>query len=554
MATLPLPDTNSLLNISNQLGQTDISKSASSMSTTTTPSVIPNTATTTIPSTVPNVDTKTYVPPASELTNTGTVIIPEKKSNINYSSSSAGQTALVNNLEQNNNKTDTTTKSKTPEELYAESIAGMGTPESLASLRANMEQQQGIAEKKKVASDLAAKINAIDAEAEVAKSTLESSSAGKDVTSTFLGKQQQEIDRQLSIKKAPLTAQYQVAVGDLQGAQETVNQLVSDTVADRKANTEYKLQQYELAYKTASAAEKRILEAKAEETRIAERDADKLDSFKNAAIGVMKDANDYSKLSEIMSATTKEDVARLAEGITLQKTSGSGSTPITGEYSDIVNTILGSGNFTAINSERLINAVNAGQNPLPIIKNQAKNIMGQTQATALTKTEIAVNSMKTIQERLDDYYANGGKTNLFKGTFENVIQKFGEVTDPKLREIAQSIKKSLQTYRNNISGTAYSVQEGKEIETVFPGINKSPELNKATINGVIDSMNTDINTQYDLALGTDGTYQKLIESTSPSADTGDKTPSGLDYKVSTTPVKTGFSGSTPSGVGYKVLE
>lgn len=178
-----------------------------------------------------------------------------------------------------------------------------------------------------------------------------------------------------------------------------------------------------------------------------------------------------------------------------------------GQYSSALNVILGSGKFTKDQKADVIRAVNNGEDPFAVVKNQAKNIMGQTLATSLDKSETAKAQIESIGVLLSQYYANGGKTNIFSGNFEKTINKLGEVNDSKLVEIATSISSALQIYRNAVSGTAYSVQEGKEISSIFPGINKSEGLNTALIKGRVKAFEDTIDATYRNTLGS--TYDSL---------------------------------------------
>lgn len=62
-------------------------------------------------------------------------------------------------------------------------------------------------------------LNQINAEAQQAQRILEQQAGGKDVTTAFLGRQQQEISRQATIKALPISAQLSASQGDLQTAQ-----------------------------------------------------------------------------------------------------------------------------------------------------------------------------------------------------------------------------------------------------------------------------------------------------------------------------------------------
>ena len=188
--------------------------------------------------------------------------------------------------------------------------------------------------------------------------------------------------------------------------------------------------------------------------------------------------------------------------------------PEAGKYSQALSVILGSGKFTKDQKESVINAVNAGEDPFTVVKNQAKNIMGQTLATDLDKYETAHEQLTNIDLLLKDYYAKGGATGIFTGNLEKVTNKLGEVKNPNLVEIATNIAAALQIYRNAVSGTAYSVQEGKDIASIFPGINKSQGLNQAILSGRMKAFNTTIDAKYRNTLGK--TYDSLKTASVPA--------------------------------------
>lgn len=177
------------------------------------------------------------------------------------------------------------------------------------------------------------------------------------------------------------------------------------------------------------------------------------------------------------------------------------------DYANIVTTILGSGKFTKDQSNAIRNAINNGEDPFTVVKNNAKNIMGQTLATDLQKNEVAKQAMIDLNSALNQYYNAGGTTGLLKGKYENVVANLGKVNDPKLITIATQIAKNLQLYRNAVSGTAYSIQEGKEISKVFPNITKTQALNKAIVEGNLASFDSTIDNAYRTVLGS--SYDKL---------------------------------------------
>lgn len=175
--------------------------------------------------------------------------------------------------------------------------------------------------------------------------------------------------------------------------------------------------------------------------------------------------------------------------------------------SGVVSTILGSGAFTKQQAAMITNAINSGEDPSTVIKNQAKNIMGTSEATTLTKYEASQSAMQQLKNSMNQYYSAGGNTNLIKGSIEDMAAKIGQTQDPKLRSLATQIEAQLQIYRNAVSGTAYSVQEGQSIAGIFPGIDKSKQLNDAIFAGRDIAFQAAIDGAYKTALGS--AYDKL---------------------------------------------
>lgn len=205
-------------------------------------------------------------------------------------------------------------------------------------------------------------------------------------------------------------------------------------------------------------------------------------------------------------------------------------TATNGINNEALNVILGSGKFTKDQTAAIKNSIQNGEDPYIVIKNQAKQLLSGTNQTEVEKYEVIAEQLNDLDSLMKDYYANGGKTNLFTGNIEKTINKLGEVKDPKLVSIAVNIASSLQAYRNAISGTAYSEQEGKDIASIFPGINKSEGLNAAIIAGRLAFVNNTIDSKYRGVLGS--VYDKL----KPTTD-------------SNQPVVTG---TTSSGIGWTI--
>lgn len=219
------------------------------------------------------------------------------------------------------------------------------------------------------------------------------------------------------------------------------------------------------------------------------------------------------------------------KGLTPEQTADhAGGPPVTGPYAGVVQTILGSGKFTKDQAKAIANSINNGEDPATVIKNQAKNIMGQTEATSLTKYESAKSSLQDVQKSLADYYAAGGKTDVFSGNYEKVINKLGTLNDPALVDLATQIQANLQIYRNAVSGTAYSAQEGTDIATIFPGINKTEGLNTAILKGRMKAFDSTIDGTYKATIGS--AYDKLKAAEAPAATSKTLVKDGQSFDAS----------------------
>ncbi len=177
----------------------------------------------------------------------------------------------------------------------------------------------------------------------------------------------------------------------------------------------------------------------------------------------------------------------------------------------IIQTILGSGKFTKQQAAAITNAIANGEDPITVVKNQAKGLMNATEAAKVTSYEAADASMIKLQGALNAYYDAGGDTGLLSGTMEQVANKMGQVKDPAKVQLATRIAVALQSYRNAISGTAYSNQEGQQISAIFPGINKTHGLNDAIIQGRLQADQDTINGFYGAILGKG--YEALLATT-----------------------------------------
>jgi hypothetical protein len=126
-----------------------------------------------------------------------------------------------------------------------------------------------------------------------------------------------------------------------------------------------------------------------------------------------------------------------------------------------------------------------------------------TDQSKLSGKEEANIAIDEIESALKEYVDNGGTTNLLSGKIEefnnNVLKQTGDST---LAEIANRIALAIQSYRQAISGAAFTKDESKEYQRVYPSIGNTPELNEAKINALRKNNQLFIDNFFKRQLGT----------------------------------------------------
>ena len=109
---------------------------------------------------------------------------------------------------------------------------------------------------------------------------------------------------------------------------------------------------------------------------------------------------------------------------------------------------------------------------------------------------------------------------MLKKFYNRVLKK---TKDPIQAELANTISQTIQTYRQQLTGAAFTESEAREYNRLFPSITKSPELNQSLINSLKSQYERNMRLFYERQLGSTG-YTKLEELTGePIVGTGDLT-------------------------------
>jgi len=130
----------------------------------------------------------------------------------------------------------------------------------------------------------------------------------------------------------------------------------------------------------------------------------------------------------------------------------------------------------------------------------------------------AIDQLQNIQSLLSDYTAKGGSTNVFTGTIESIQQKVGNTSNPELAALGNKIAMSMISYRNAVSGAAFTESEAAQYNKLFPSIGKVTALNTALIDSLITTFNQNNESVIGTVIGRDN-YKTLF---SPKVGTLDK--------------------------------
>lgn len=105
-------------------------------------------------------------------------------------------------------------------------------------------------------------------------------------------------------------------------------------------------------------------------------------------------------------------------------------------------------------------------------------------------------AMTDIRKDLKEFENSGWETDIFEGKVEWLFKRVWTVDDPELRKIATKIAKTIQVYRQWVSGAAFTESESQEYKNIFPSIDNVEELNSALIDAVLESNDISIDSAY----------------------------------------------------------
>lgn len=119
-----------------------------------------------------------------------------------------------------------------------------------------------------------------------------------------------------------------------------------------------------------------------------------------------------------------------------------------------------------------------------------------------------VDQMEIIKDSLNELDSIGVETGLLKGGVEEVFNKLGATTDPRIAEIAVRMKFAVDEITRQQTGAALNADEQKFYNSIFPSKGKNIELNNALIDGMVGTLRTDLDSKLGFAF-TDEFFKEI---------------------------------------------
>ena len=179
------------------------------------------------------------------------------------------------------------------------------------------------------------------------------------------------------------------------------------------------------------------------------------------------------------------------------------------------------GGFSSVNAQRMFTK---NINDLAIKgdeKGLAEKIVGQTlnniETPEIRKRAVGgfllAQELTKMQTLLNEYEAKGGKTNILRGSIQDVKQRLGAQGDPELANLATQMTIQLDNLARARTGAVITENEEKLYGKVLPSIGKNLELNTALISGLKTSLMGDVEENLRYNLTSDGL--NMIKGTLP---------------------------------------
>ena len=188
---------------------------------------------------------------------------------------------------------------------------------------------------------------------------------------------------------------------------------------------------------------------------------------------------------------------------------------MSGAYRDAATSVTSTQSFSKEEREFLMDGLDRlleNNNVLAakeLLKKSSIDSLGTEEAKTFRGKERTVEFINEIWNDLKLYEEEGGNTNIFTGTIEQIANKVGNTTDPDLVKIGTKISMALQQYRRSMTGVAFSPGESAEYEKIFPNIKKVKNFNRANIEALKTAFGGDLEYIYKKQMGSNA-YDEIF--------------------------------------------
>lgn len=155
------------------------------------------------------------------------------------------------------------------------------------------------------------------------------------------------------------------------------------------------------------------------------------------------------------------------------------------------------------------------------IKNEILSGVFMANGMAGRNTVIArngvINGLNKAKQLIAEYENENGEGSFenemgfFSGNVEQVLAKFGQSSNPKLRELAVYLQPMKMDYRRSQTGVAFSAKEAAEYNSLFPDTKGSSALQISKIDGLLMAMEDQTESMVRSVIGEDVYDQIFVE-------------------------------------------
>lgn len=393
---------------------------------------------------------------------------------------------------------------------------------SLGDLYKNTQQQYGVTpETLQQLKDVQLQLNTMNTNSDVAKTDI-AGAAGQTYNQGQREVTQQ--DRENAVRSAGLAARAAVLQGNIDTANAAAKQAVDIAYQDRTLKNQNMLQQINFLQTKVDSQTAQLLE---QEKRQYTQDLAKVQEVKDAITAAVTAGASSSEIAQLNDPTIP-DAKKIAmaqsisartgqldrqlkqsqlytQSLTQQKTQqeiDAVNNQYKGEFSSLIENaanLVGSAKG-ATSKVAIGNALKSGDysSAYALIANNVEDSLTGTNKTKFADARTDYNVMSGLKDAIQAYAAAGGDTGLLTGKAEQISRNLlGVSGNPELTKLAVQLEREFQSYRQNMTGAAFTPQESREYASVNPRTTASLDLNLATIDGAMSQLENRITSTVD---------------------------------------------------------